>query len=290
MATYTDMLKNIYEYELVNGVSEDDRHVVYIPAIGIYKPVNMSNEEVKKIYASISLEVKHTETEAIEESNMDEDEIDNDNIIEVTSLSLQDSKIIVAKKFSKEKMDIATFACKNIKNAVTSYLSIRTNKAIGYKVNDNMFFLMEKQKNDEFSVYMNDVVLEEDFYYNYYKESLCELVTSMEQERARQIADEKAAKEREKELCINPSFLKEFNKQLKKQKNICIKGENFKAFDFRTINLCDIVFVDCDFSYANFTDLNICDTIFIRCTMIDLIEDGTKYENVEKLKCKYISE
>lgn len=303
MIKYTDMLKEVYLYELANNIPEDVRMVTYIPEICMYQP-NVTNDEIRSRYYKIIKDREETErrlreakenigeysgsakekTDEVSMPDMAEAEPVPETVTVQRTLNLKDSKVIVA-KFLNGHTDRATYSYKNIKNAMDSYLSIGCDKAIGYTYEGRDYYVLRKSMHVQYSEPV-DAEEEQEFFYNYYAELLCDTVRQREELRIKEETEAEEAKRREEELRINPKFKKDFIKILKQSRDKLIRGKNFEAYDFRGMELKDIVFLDCNFNFANFTDINVINVIFIRCSMEDVIQDGTGYNNTDMIQCR----
>lgn len=301
MIKYTDMLKEVYLYELANNIPEDVRMVTYIPEICMYQS-NVTNDEIRSRYYKIINDREETERKLKEEKeNIEEfsgnpkeqaEETVKPDITEplpktVTlqrTLNLKDSKVIIA-KFMNKHTDRSVYSYKNIKNAIDSYLSIECDKAIGYTYEGIDYYVVQKNEQMQYSEPI-DVLEGQEFFYNYYEELLYDTIRQREELRIKEEVKAIEAKQREEELRINPKFKKDFLKILKQSRDKLVRGKSFEAYDFRGIELKDIVFLDCNFSFANFTDLDIINVIFIRCSMENIIQDGTNYNDTDMIQCR----
>lgn len=301
MIKYTDMLKEVYLFEMANNIPENLHMVTYVPEIHMYQ-ANVTSDEIRSRYYKIIKDKEETErklqeakedtreysgsiSEKTDEITMpDMEEPVPETVTVQRKLNLKDSKVLVVKLLDGNA-DRATYSYKNIKNAIDSYLNIGCDKAIGYSYEGNDYYVLQKNSQMQYSE-IEECGDKQEFFYNYYAELLCDTVKKQEELQIKEKIVAENAKKREEELRINPRFKKEFIKLLKDSRDKLVREKNFEAYDFRGIDLKDIVFMDCNFNYANFTDTNINNVVFVRCSMEDVINEGAKYDNVDMIQCR----
>lgn len=300
MTKYTDMLKEVYLYEMEKNIPESDRMVSYIPELCMYQG-NVTNDEIRSRYSKIVNEKNEAERKLQEEQestgeysgSIDEkteeinipkkDEPLPETVLVQRTLNLRDSKVIVVKLMEGHN-DKSTYSYKNIKNAIHSYMGIQSDKAIGYTYEGKDYYVLLK-KQTEYSK-LQQCSEGQEFFYNYYAELLSDSVKKEEELQIKEKTEAENARIRAEELRINPKFKKDFVKLLKGCRDKLVRGKNFEAYDFRGIEIKDIVFMDCNFDFANFTDTSIDNVVFVRCSMEDVIKEGTKFDNVDMIQCR----
>lgn len=295
---YTDMVKYIYQYECTLNMEESARIVKYSEALNMPVPKEgVTNADIRDRYSeciSIDEQDKDMDEELIEDDKQlprdEEEETELKSIEEdfsskyivqrIKKLSISDSKLIIIKELKSGKWDRSLYSVKNMSNGINAYLAIESNKKIGFSIDGEDIFVCEKLEMDSNSILCERLedVENIDFYWNYYKNTLWPLLVEREEEIKHERELMEAARQREKELRINPIFAKQLKKKMKAIKLQIIENEDLKGFDFRKIPLQGIVFLRCDLTAANFTDCDMEGVVFYDCILDSINSIGSNMD------------
>lgn len=316
--TYTEIVKNLYEYECNSNMRVEERLTYYSEALDIpLVKEGVEPGEVRKRYEHFVASCKEDDgqesprdEELEEELPRDEeiaseektprdeellDEQDNSGIDNqdafivqrIKKLSISESKLLIQKGFKNGRWDSSTYSVRNLSNGIAAYLALKGSKRIGYKVGNIEVFVCIKGEEDENSSLLNidENELEgTEFFYNYYKNTLWPSLIQREEEirLEQQLAEE--ARLREENLRISPEYGKHLKKVLVTRKYLVVENEELRGFDFRTLLQPGMIFVHCDLTAANLTDCNVEGVIFYDCILDSIDITGCDFEKALVLK------
>lgn len=296
---YTDMVKQIYQYECTLNMKEEARIVKYNEVLNMPMPKEgVSNADIRARYAECT-NIDEQDNDVCDEPVEDVQEIPRDEEIEsnreivdeentakyivqrIKKLSISNSKLVIVKELKKGKWDKSSYSVKNLSNGINAYLSIECNKKIGFHIDEEDVFVCEKNEMDSNSVLCEcpEDICNIDFFWNYYQNTLWPYLIEREEEIKHEQELMEAAKQREKELRINPIFAKQLKKKMKTVKLQVVENEELKGFDFRQIPLQGILFLNCDLTAANFTDCDMEGVVFYDCILDSINSTGS---NIDK--------
>lgn len=301
---YTDMVKQIYQYECTLNMEDTARIVKYSEVLNMPVPkegvtnadiraryaecisiAGQGEEEIDEVVEAVQELPRHEEVET-EQANIEEEKSSIHIVQRIKKLSISDSKLIIVKELKKGKWDRSTYSVKNLSNGINAYLAIECNKKIGFHIDDEDVFVCEKLEMHLYSILCEcpKEIENVDFFWNYYQNTLWPYLIEREEEIKHEQELMEAARQREQELRINPVFAKQLKKKVKTVKLQVVKNEELKGFDFRQIPLQEILFCNCDLTAANFTDCDMEGVIFYDCILDSINTIGSNIDKATIIK------